>query len=65
MTRLTISVPDALAKRITAAAGGNVSGWMTKAARNALLAETSNAEAAWYASHPSYTDDAEAERHAA
>jgi post-segregation antitoxin (ccd killing protein) len=37
MTRLTIAVPDELAERIRAAAGGNVSAWLADVARDALL----------------------------
>lgn len=37
MTRLTIAVPDELAERIRAAAGGNVSAWIVEVARDALL----------------------------
>jgi hypothetical protein len=37
MTRLTIAVPDELAARIRAAAGGNVSAWLVDVARDALL----------------------------
>lgn len=65
MTRLTIAVPDDLAEKIKAAAGGNVSAWLTDLARKELLTASVRSEARWYAEHPSYAEDAEAERHAA
>ncbi|MDG4792092.1 hypothetical protein O7626_40460 [Micromonospora sp. WMMD1102] len=39
MTRMTIALPDDLADRIKAAGGDNVSAWMQRAARDALLRE--------------------------
>jgi hypothetical protein len=65
MTRLTIAVPDALAEQIKAAAGGNVSAWLTHLAERELVAASADNEARWYANHPNYAEDAETERHAA
>lgn len=65
MTRLTIAVPDDLAERIKAAAGGNVSAWLANLAERELLAASVTNEARWYADHPTYVEDAEAERYAA
>jgi hypothetical protein len=47
MTRLTIAVPDELAARIRAAAGGNVSAWLAEVARRSLLREEAAAAAAY------------------
>ncbi|WP_144118654.1 hypothetical protein [Catellatospora sichuanensis] len=47
MTRLTVSVPDALAEQIKLAAGDNVSAWMAEAARDKMLSEECKALAAW------------------
>ena len=49
MTRLTIVVPDDLAERIRAAAGGNVSAWLVEVARDALLRREAAAIAAFAA----------------
>jgi len=49
MTRLTIAVPDELAERIRAAAGGNVSAWIVEVARDALLRREAAAIAAFEA----------------
>jgi hypothetical protein len=65
MTRLTIAVPDDLAEKIKAAAGGNVSAWLANLAQRELVAASVDNEARWYAEHPSYAEDAEAERYAA
>jgi hypothetical protein len=65
MTRLTIAVPDELAEKIKVAAGGNVSGWFASLARDAFLADSAAQHAAWYTQHPTFVEDAEAERHAA
>jgi hypothetical protein len=39
MRRLTIAVPDELADKIRAAAGGNVAAWFIELARRQLLRE--------------------------
>lgn len=49
MTRLTIAVPDDLAVRIKAVAGGNVSAWFVDVARDALLRREAMAIAAYEA----------------
>jgi hypothetical protein len=49
MTRLTIAVPDELAVRIKAVAGGNVSAWFVDVARDALLRQEALAIAAYEA----------------
>ena len=60
MTRLTIAVPDQLAEQIKATAGGNVSAWLTKVAKEALLREEAAAIAAYEAERRD--DDWERER---
>nr|MDT0660877.1 hypothetical protein [Micromonospora sp. DSM 115978] len=47
MTRLTIALPDDLASRIKQAGGDNVSAWIQRAARDALLREEVAAVAAF------------------
>lgn len=47
MTRLTIAVPDDLAGKIREAGGTNVSAWLAKAARDALLREEVTAVSAY------------------
>jgi hypothetical protein len=47
MTRLTVSVPDALAEQIRRAAGDNISSWMAEAARDKMLSEECQALAKW------------------
>ena len=47
MARLTIAVPDDLAAQIRAAAGGNVSAWLTELARRQLLREDAEAAVAY------------------
>jgi hypothetical protein len=47
MRRLTIAVPDDLADKIRAAAGGNVSAWLTELARRQLLREEAAAAVAY------------------
>lgn len=67
--RLSLSVerPTAayLAKRAEQETGGNVSAMLDRLVRQAQLAEGVQAEARWYAGHPGYAEDAEAERYAA
>jgi hypothetical protein len=62
MTRITIAVPDALAPHIKAAAGGNVSAWLSDLARDALLRQAGAAVAEYEASHADPAWDAERER---
>jgi hypothetical protein len=57
MTRLTIVVPDDLAERIRAAAGGNVSAWIVEIARDALLRREAAAIAAFEAQEAVRSDD--------
>jgi hypothetical protein len=57
MTRLTIAVPDELAERIRAAAGGNVSAWFTEVARDALLRQEAAAIAAFEAQQAQQIND--------
>jgi hypothetical protein len=57
MTRLTIVVPDDLAERIRAAAGGNVSAWLVEVARDALLRREAAAIAAFEAQEAVRSDD--------
>jgi hypothetical protein len=59
MTRLTIAVPDELADRIRAAAGGNVSAWLADLARDALLREEAAAVAAFERDHADPAWDAQ------
>jgi hypothetical protein len=47
MTRLTITVPDALAEQVRAAAGENVSAWVAQAVRDRVLREECAALAEW------------------
>jgi hypothetical protein len=47
MRRLTIAVPDDLADKIRAAAGGNLSAWFTELARRQLLREDAAAAVAY------------------
>lgn len=65
MTRLTIAVPDDLARMIKAAAGGNVSAWLADLARDALLRQEAAAVAAYEARHAAADDDWNEERWAA
>ncbi|GAA1031438.1 hypothetical protein GCM10009557_26810 [Virgisporangium ochraceum] len=57
MTRLTIVVPDDLAERIRAAAGGNVSAWLVEVARDALLRREAAAIAAFEAQEAVRSND--------
>jgi hypothetical protein len=57
MTRLTIAVPDELAERIRAAAGGNVSAWIVEVARDALLRQEAAAIAEFEAQESERSDD--------
>jgi post-segregation antitoxin (ccd killing protein) len=57
MTRLTIAVPDELAERIRAAAGGNVSAWLAEVARDALLRTEAAAIADFEAQEAARSDD--------
>jgi hypothetical protein len=67
--RLSLSVePDTaayLTGRAAAETKGNVSALVDRLVRQAQLAEAVRTEAAWYAGHPDYAEDAEAERYAA
>lgn len=57
MARLTIVVPDDLAERIRAAAGGNVSAWLVEVARDALLRREAAAIAAFEAQEAVRSND--------
>ncbi|GIJ51970.1 hypothetical protein Val02_88560 [Virgisporangium aliadipatigenens] len=57
MTRLTIAVPDELADKIKAAAGGNVSAWIADLARDALLRQEAAAVARFEAEQADRTWD--------
>jgi hypothetical protein len=57
MTRLTIAVPDDLAAKIKAAAGGNVSAWLADLARDALLRQEAAAVARFEAEQVDRTWD--------
>jgi hypothetical protein len=63
MTRLTITVPDALAEQVRAAAGENVSAWIAQAVRDRVLHEECAALAEWEKAHQD--EDWDAERWAA
>ena len=57
MTRLTIVVPDELAERIRAVAGGNVSAWLVEVARDALLRQEAAAIAEFEAQEAQRSND--------
>lgn len=66
--RMTLSVDEQVAaylRRAAAVTGGNVSAYVEQHFRATALAESVAAHADWYAAHPGYAADAEAERHAA
>ncbi|HWG98937.1 MAG TPA: hypothetical protein VNV66_06350 [Pilimelia sp.] len=66
---MSLSVEALTAQYLTSRAqretGGNVSALLDRLVRQVQLAEAAAAEAAWYAAHPGYAEDAEAERYAA
>jgi post-segregation antitoxin (ccd killing protein) len=57
MARVTIVVPDELAERIRAAAGGNVSAWLVEVARDALLRQEAAAIAEFEAREAARSND--------
>lgn len=57
MTRLTVVVPDELAERIRAVAGGNVSAWLVEVARDALLRQEAAAIAEFEAQEAARSND--------
>jgi hypothetical protein len=63
---LSVEAPTAayLTERAKRETGGNVSALVDRLARAAQLAESARAEARWYAEHPGYAENAEAERYA-
>jgi hypothetical protein len=67
--RLSLSVEALTAaylnQRAARETGGNVSALVDRLVRAQQLAESVRAEARWYAGHPGYAEDAEAERYAA
>jgi hypothetical protein len=67
--RMTLSLDRVTAKYLATAAkretSGNVSAMVDKIVRAHALAESVRREAAWYAAHPGYAEDAEAERYEA
>ena len=58
----TVAYLNAKAQQLT---GGNLSAYVDRLARQAALEESVAQHAAWYAAHPTYVEDAEAERLAA
>lgn len=62
MTRVTIALPDDLAARIKEASGDNVSAWVQRAARDALLREEVAAVAAFERRNSDPDWDAEREQ---
>jgi hypothetical protein len=67
--RVTLSLDgdtvEYLTRRAEAETNGNLSVYVDRVVRNAALAESAAAHAAWFSAHPGYLDDAEAERDAA
>ena len=66
--RITISLDAGVAARVRqcgATSRGGVSGYLERLVRQDELREGVDAMARWYARHPGYADDAEAERAAA
>jgi hypothetical protein len=68
-SRITLSLDEStvtyLMEAAKAATGGNVSAYVDRLARDLALDESVRQHAVWYAGHPSYAEDAEAERYAA
>jgi hypothetical protein len=60
--RMTIAVPDDLADKIKKASGSNVSAWIQKVARDALLREETAAIVAYERTNDDPDWDAERER---
>lgn len=66
--RITISLDTGVAARVRQCGAknrGGVSGYLERLVRQDELREGVDAMARWYAQHPSYAEDAEAERVAA
>jgi hypothetical protein len=66
--RITISLDSGVAARVRqcgATSRGGVSGYLERLVRQDELREGVDAMARWYGRHPSYAEDAEAERLAA
>jgi hypothetical protein len=66
--RMTLSLDDAVAQylgdRAAAETGGNVSALVERIIRADAVAESARQHAEFFAGHPGYFTDAEAERHA-
>jgi hypothetical protein len=67
--RVTLSLDpatvDYLNRQAAAKTKGNLSAYLDQLVRDAALAESVDQHAAWYATHPTFVEDAEAERYAA
>jgi len=66
--RLTVSFDSGVAKRVRqcgARINGGASGYLERLVREDEMREGVDAMARWYAQHPGYAEDAEAERAAA
>lgn len=62
--RTTITMDDYTYALVKAASGGNISEWLTKAARKRLLADEARAVAVWQRQHPEETAQRYAEAEA-
>jgi len=60
--RVTLSLPEDAAAWLENQAAGNASAYVTTVLRRDALQRSATAHAAWYRQHPTFAEDAEAER---